>query len=105
MTIYDIAKEAGVAASTVSRVINNRPGIGEETRRRVRDLLEKYHYTPNEAARGLVTQCSRSIGILIVDFRVSHHTESVYVIERELTARGYCCITLSTGPEEQKKRE
>ncbi len=105
MTIYDIAKEAGVAASTVSRVINNRPGIGEETRRRVRDLLEKYHYTPNEAARGLVTQSSRSIGILIEDIRVSHHTESVYVIEREMTARGYCCITLSTGPEEQKKRE
>ena len=46
MTIYDIAKEAGVAASTVSRVINNKPGIREETRKRVRDLLEKYHYTP-----------------------------------------------------------
>ncbi len=105
MTIYDIAKEAGVAASTVSRVINNKPGIREETRKRVRDLLEKYHYTPNEAARGLVTQSSRSIGILIEDIRVSHHTESAYVIEQAMTARGYCCITLSTGPEEQKKRE
>ena len=39
MTIYDIAKEAGVAASTVSRVINNKPGIKAETRKKVQDIL------------------------------------------------------------------
>ena len=36
MTIYDIAKEAGVSASTVSRVINGKPGIGEKTRKKKR---------------------------------------------------------------------
>lgn len=105
MTIYDIAKEAGVAASTVSRVINGKPGIRAETRQRVEALLKKYNYTPNEAARGLVTQSSRIIGILIEDIRVSHHTESAYVIEQQLTAAGYCCITLSTGTEDEKKAE
>ena len=43
MTIYDIAKEAGVAASTVSRVINNKPGIKAETRQKVQELLKKYN--------------------------------------------------------------
>jgi LacI family transcriptional regulator len=104
-TIYDIAKEAGVSASTVSRVVNNKPGINENTRKKVQQLLEKYNYIPNEAARGLVTQSSRIIGILIEDIRVVHHTESAYVIEQEMTRLGYTCITLSTGPDPKKKAE
>ena len=68
MTIYDIAKEAGVSASTVSRVINGKPGIKEATRRRVQKLLDENEYIPNAAARGLVKQASRFIGILIEHF-------------------------------------
>lgn len=105
MTIYDIAKEAGVAASTVSRVINNKPGIKTETRKRIQELLNKYNYTPDAAARGLVMQSTRIIGILIVDIRVTHHIDSAFLIEQELTKRGYCCITMSTGPSEEKKAE
>lgn len=90
MTIYDIAREAGVAASTVSRVINNKPGIKLETRQRVQELLKKYNYIPDAAARGLVMQSSRLVGILIVDIRVAHHVDSAFVIEQELTRRGYC---------------
>lgn len=105
MTIYDIAKEAGVAASTVSRVINNKPGIKAETREKVQVLLKKYNYTPDVAARGLVMQSTKMVGILIVDIRVTHHIDSAFVIEQELTRKGYCCITMSTGPTEEKKAE
>ena len=105
MTIYDIARIAGVSASTVSRVVNGKPGINEETRSRIEALLKEYNYTPNEAARGLVMQSSRIIGILIEDIRVFHHTEAAYVIEQELTGRGYTCITLSTGPKVERKME
>lgn len=105
MTIYDIAKEAGVAASTVSRVINNKPGIKAETRERIQQLLRKYNYIPNEAARGLVMQVTKMIGILVVDIRVSHHTDGAYIIEKELTALGYCCIIFNTGPEETQKEK
>lgn len=105
MTIYDIAKEAGVAASTVSRVINEKPGIKAETRQKVQELLKKYNYIPDAAARGLVMQSTKIIGILIVDIRVTHHIDSAFVIEQELTKRGYCCITMSTGPTDEKKAE
>jgi LacI family transcriptional regulator len=99
MTIYDIAKEAGVSASTVSRVMNGKPGISEATRKKVEKLLSDHNFTPDASAQGLVTQASRFVGILIEDIRVSHHTESVYVIEQEMTRRGYTCITFSTGPD------
>lgn len=99
MTIYDIAKEANVSASSVSRVINGKPGVNEETRKQILGLLEKYHYTPNEAARGLVKQSSRLIGILIADIRNLHHMEGAYYIQSELERHGYCGILLNTGAE------
>lgn len=76
MTIYDIARMAGVSASTVSRVVNNKPGIKEETRKQILALLEQYDYSPNETARGLVNKASRMIGILIADIRYAHQPPS-----------------------------
>lgn len=46
VTIYDIAKLAGVSASTVSRVINEYPHVKKSTRARVLKLLDEYHYVP-----------------------------------------------------------
>lgn len=105
MTIYDIAKEAGVSASTVSRVINNRPGVSIEVRRKVQRILKKYDYFPSETARGLVNQTSKIIGILVDDLRTSHHTEGAYIIERELAKLGYCCIILNTGTDDKSKAD
>lgn len=104
-TIYDIATAAEVSASTVSRVINNRPGVKKATRERVIKYLEKYNYSPNEAARGLVNQSSKMIGILISDMRTTHHTDGVYFMERELSKLGYCCIMFNTGREDREKAE
>lgn len=103
MTICDIASLAGVSASTISRVINGKPGVKESTRKRIEELLEEYNYSPNAAARSLVMQASRFVGILIEDIRVSHHNESVYVIEQEMTRQGYTCITFSTGMDPLRK--
>lgn len=105
MTIYDIAKEAGVSASTVSRVINDKPGIKAETRKRVQNLLQKYNFIPDAAARGLVMHSTKIIGILIVDIRVTHHIDSAFVIEQELTRKGYCCMIMGTGSADDKKAE
>lgn len=105
MTIYDIAEKAGVSASTVSRVINGKPGIWDATRQKVLALLEEYHYSPNDAARGLATQSSHFIGLLIEDIRVSHHTDAVWTIEQEMMRAGYICITLSTGTTPEGKAQ
>ena len=103
MTIYDIAKKAGVSASTVSRVVNNKPGIKPETRRKIEELLKECSYTPNEAARGLVNRSSKMVGILITDIRYAHYMDIAYYVEQELSRAGYTCLIVNTGiPDESK---
>ena len=97
MTIYDIAKEAGVSASTVSRVVNGKAGVNAETKRRIQELLDRHHYAPNETARGLVTQNNRLIGVLISDIRNQHYTLGAYTVEQEFAKRGYHSLFLTTG--------
>jgi DNA-binding LacI/PurR family transcriptional regulator len=65
MNIDLIAKKAGVSRATVSRVINNFPGIKEETRKRVEDVIREVNYIPSAAARSLVRRRSNIIGALI----------------------------------------
>jgi len=102
-TIYDVAKIAEVSASTVSRVINNHPYVKKATRERVLAVLQECNYVPDEAARSLVTQTSKMIGLLISDIRTTHHTDAVFYLERELTKRDYCCIILNTGSDEHEQ--
>lgn len=103
MTIYDIAKEAGVSASSVSRVINNKPGVKADARERIEKIMKKHNYSPSALARGLVNQSSTIIGILVADIRNVHHTDGAYYIEQELMRMGYCCIILNTGHEDKDK--
>lgn len=105
MTIYDIAKEAGVSASTVSRVMNNKPGIREETREKVMSVVNKYNFAPDETARGLVKQSTKTIGLLIADVRIAFYMYGIHVIISEMAKRGYCCILLSTGVSNEERAE
>lgn len=102
-TIYDIARMAGVSATTVSRVVTNSPNVKKSTRAKVQKLIEQCHYVPNETARGLVNQSSRLVGILISDVRLTHHADGVFYVEQELARQGYMCLILNTGMEEEKQ--
>ena len=59
VTIKDVAKEANVATSTVSRVLSNSPRISEETKKKVNKAIKKLNYTPNVVARGLDRKSTR----------------------------------------------
>lgn len=63
LNLEDIARLAGVSRSTVSRVINDQPNVSENTRQRVWQIVEEHNFRPNLAARSLVTQRTRVIGI------------------------------------------
>ena len=64
VTIKDIAKQCGVSPSTVSKVIKDYPTIPEETKAKVRKVIEETGYVPNLAASSLSSGDSRNIGIL-----------------------------------------
>jgi len=64
-TIYDIAREAGVSAKTVSRVINGMGGVGAETRAHIMEIIERVDYRPYIAARTLRGKRSACIGITL----------------------------------------
>ncbi|QEK11872.1 LacI family transcriptional regulator [Crassaminicella thermophila] len=65
VTIKDVAKEANVSPSTVSRVIAGSNRISEETKKRVKDAIEKLNYHPNVVARGLSNKMTKVIGIVL----------------------------------------
>jgi LacI family transcriptional regulator len=67
VTIQDIAKEAKVSISTVSRVMNNSKAVSPELKKRVFDVIQKRNFKPNSLARGLITNKTNIIGIVVPD--------------------------------------
>jgi LacI family transcriptional regulator len=65
LTLEDIGRLAGVSRSTVSRVINNQPSVNSSVRERVEEVIRRTGYTPNVAARSLVSGRSGVIGLVI----------------------------------------
>lgn len=65
ITVKDVAKKAGVATSTVSRVINDHPSISEDTKKKVRKVMKELGYVPNMTARNLGKQISSAIGVVL----------------------------------------
>ena len=65
LTLEDIAKQAGVSRSTVSRVINNQPNVKNSVRNRVWEVIQSTGYQPNAAARSLASQKSWMIGLVV----------------------------------------
>lgn len=105
MTIYDIAKEAGVSISTVSRVLNNPKKVAPSTRKRVQEILNKHNYSPNAMARGLVHNSMKTIGILMSDICNIHFSTSAYVLEDCFFERDYTTFLCNTGDDLNKKKK
>ncbi len=65
ITIKDVAKEANVATSTVSRVLSNSPKISEKTKEKVHKAIKKLNYKPNAIARSLANNKTRILGVIL----------------------------------------
>lgn len=105
MTIYDIAKEAGVSISTVSRVLNSPDKVPRRTLEKVQAVIKKYHYTPNAMARGLVSNSMNSIGILTSDIRNYLFASTAFTLETLFFNWGYSTILCNTGDDPRKKQD
>lgn len=103
VTLADVAAAAGVSLMTVSRVVNDRPGVGADTRRRVRQAIEALGYRPNIVARGLKAASSRSIGLMVPDVTNPYFPEIVRGAEDVASQHGY--TLLLTNIVENAERE
>ena len=80
ITIYDIAREAGVSTATVSRILSNAAGVKQEKRDRVQALVDKYNFKPSAIARGLSE--TRSKDELYAEIRDAHAKAHEKLVQR-----------------------
>ncbi len=89
ITIVDIAREAGVSISTVSRVLTGKAKVSEKKERVIQELIQKYDFRPNQLARGLITSATHLIGILAADIRNPYYASLFIACEQCANLLGY----------------
>lgn len=103
-SILDIAKLAGVSKTTVSKVLNHQYGVHEETRKKVWEAAAALHYTPNIAARALVTSRTGVIGVVYDSIRSPIYTEMAGQLERWAREAGYHLVFCSCNEQQESKQ-
>lgn len=89
ITIYDIAKEAGVSRQTISRVLNNRQDVSVETRKRVLEIIEDLNYHPSAIARSLSRQKSYIFGVVTAGLKYIGPSRTLSGITSKAEELGY----------------
>ncbi len=100
ITLKDIAKLVNLSPSTVSLAINNKPGLRKDTRERILRVAQALNFTPNIAARSLVTQRSNSISLLITTMRDSVFSSIADGANKVLRENGYLLSIMPTEADE-----
>ncbi len=105
VTIKDIAKAAGVSHPTVSRALNDHPGISAATKERIKKLAEEMGYVPNASARGLKTSRSRALGVIMRQIDDPFWSEVLDGVDSVLHPAGYSLFIASTHMERQREKD
>ncbi len=104
-TIRDVAKLAGVAPITVSRVMNDSGYVSAETRRRVEQAAAALHFEPNMLASGLKSKRTHTIALVLTDITNPFWTSVARAVEDEASRQGYTVIFCNTDESEQKQEQ
>ncbi len=103
VTISDVAREAGVSLMTVSRVINGKDEISPATRRHVLDVIERLGYRPSGIARGLATQRTNTLGLVVPDIANPFFADVARGAEDKASAEGYSVFVFNTDESPQRE--
>ncbi|MFS8213870.1 LacI family DNA-binding transcriptional regulator [Paenibacillus polymyxa] len=102
-SIRDVAKIAGVAVGTVSRVINNSGSVKPDTRRKVEKAIQELNYFPNEVARNFKMRKSKMVALLLPSIWNPFFSELAYYIEDELDREGFKLMLCNSGGKPEKE--
>jgi LacI family transcriptional regulator len=103
VTIYDVAREAGVSMATVSRVVNNNPNVKPQTRKKVFEAIERLGYRPNAVARGLASKKTTTVGVVIPDISNAIFAEVARGIEDIANMYRYNIILCNADKKKDKE--
>lgn len=103
VTIRDVAKLAGVAPITVSRVVNSLPGVNQATRERVNKAIADLHYVPNAMAKSLRSRQTCTIALVLTDITNPFWTTVARGVEDTVAKKGYNVIFCNTDEDLEKE--
>lgn len=91
-TIKEVAAVAGVSTQTVSRVVNERPDVSPETRKRVQEVIKELSYQPSALARSLISQRSHTLGVVTAGLRYIGPSRTLSGIASAAEEAGYSLL-------------
>ncbi len=104
-TIRDVAARAGVSHQTVSRVINQNERVTAETREKVQAAIAELGYRPNRLAQSMVTQKTRTIGLMVVDITNPFFFEVARGVQDMAMTQGYNVFVCNTDDDAQREQD
>jgi LacI family transcriptional regulator len=104
-TIHDVAKKAGVAPITVSRVINQSGYCSSETRQRVEEAITELGYVPNTLARSLRSKRTNTLALILTDITNPFFTTLARGVEDAANAAGFTVIFCNSDESEVKEQK
>jgi len=103
-TIHNVAQTAGVGVGTVSRVINNRPGVKQATREKVLAAIQQLHYRPDPIARSMISKRTNSLGIIVPFFTRPFFMEVLRGVEAVSAQLGHELVLYNVETHAQRDR-
>ncbi|NYS48514.1 catabolite control protein A [Streptococcus danieliae] len=103
VTIYDVAREAGVSMATVSRVVNGNKNVKENTRKKVLDVIDRLDYRPNAVARGLASKKTTTVGVVIPNITSSYFASLAKGIEDIAEMYKYNIVLASSDEDDDRE--
>ena len=105
VTIRDVARKAGTSPATVSRVLTGSANVRPEKREAVLRAIEELNYTPNLLARGLKTQRTQTLGVIINDIRDIFYSTVAKGIQDFARCNDYQILIADTAAEPERERK
>lgn len=104
-TLKDIARDLGLSAITVSKVLRNHPDISDGTRKRVLKRVKELGYQPNYAARALITGRTYTVGLVVPDLLHPFFASVAKAISKEIQKKGYSLLISSSDEEPELEQK
>ncbi|MDO4273491.1 MAG: LacI family DNA-binding transcriptional regulator [Eubacteriales bacterium] len=103
-TMKDIAKRTGLGLATISSYFNG-GNVREKNRKKIEEAIEELHYEVNEVARGLKTNATKTIGVVIPELDMIFCTEIIIGMEDILRSHGYATIVCDCRTDKNLEKE